>query len=98
MTWKTKFPLGQVVATCGVDEEMRKDPSFAQFVAQSLGRHAAGDWGCLCEEDKQENEFSLERGHRLFSAYEDEEGKLPKIWIITEWDRSVTTILFPSEY
>ena len=63
--------------------------------APYLARHLAGDWGDLCEEDKAENELSLKEGFRLLSAYETEIGK---IWIITEADRSVTTILFPSEY
>jgi len=91
-----KFPLGRVVVTRGVADEMDANGSFARFVAQSLSRHAVGDWGCVCEEDRQENELSLREGYRLLSAYKD--GKLPKIWIITEWDRSVTTVLFPEEY
>ena len=56
----------------------------------------AGDWGNLCAEDRAENNQGLVRGGRLFSAYGH--NSLPKIWIITEWDRSVTTILFPDEY
>jgi len=91
-----KFPLGQVVATCGVVQEMDTNLRFAGFVARSLERHAAGDWGDLCEEDRQENERALREGDRLFSAYQEE--GLRKIWIITEWDRSATTILFPEEY
>jgi len=93
---EAKFSLGQVVATNGVYKLMMGDPSFARFVQASLSRHAAGDWGDLCDEDKKENELALKEGYRLFSAYEQE--GLPKIWIITEADRSVTTILFPEEY
>ena len=55
-----------------------------------------GDWGCVCDEDKQENEFSVDKDLRIFSAYrlKDE----TKIWVITESDRSATTVLLPSEY
>jgi len=82
--------------TCGVKEEVIADQQFSQFVAKSLARHKLGDWGDLSIEDQVENELSLKAGYRLLSAYEAK--GLPKIWIITEADRSVTTILFPSEY
>jgi hypothetical protein len=65
-------------------------------VNESLQRHIKGDWGNVCDEDKQENELSLKEGYRLLSAYVTKD--LPKIWIITEADRSATTILFPDEY
>jgi len=91
-----KFPLGQIVMTRGVSDLVAENPEFARFAAQSLRRHAGGDWGDLSEEDKRENEYALGRHLRLFSAYE--KPPLPKIWIITEADRSVTTILFPEEY
>jgi hypothetical protein len=65
-------------------------------VTDSLKRHSKGDWGDIGEEDKNENELSLRKGFRLLSSYTAE--GLPKIWIITEADRSVTTILFPEEY
>lgn len=60
-----------------------------------LAKHLSGDWGDLCEDDKKENEFSLKNGYRLFSSYIINGEKL---WIITEWDRSVTTFLTPGEY
>jgi len=82
--------------TRGVNDRVAQDAKFAKFVMDSLKRHASGDWGDLCEEDKQENELSLKQGLRLFSAYESPD--LPRIWIITEADRSATTILFPGEY
>ncbi len=91
----SKFKLGQAVMTRGIAEEMEKSKSFAEFVQRSFYRHSVGDWGEMCGEDKQTNEDALIHGDRLFSAYEKGEWK---IWIITEWDRSVTTILFPSEY
>ncbi len=91
-----KFSLGQLVMTRGVNDKIADDARFSKFVIESLGRHAKGDWGDLGQEDKQENELSLEKGFRLLSAYE--RNGLPKVWIITEADRSVTTILFPDEY
>lgn len=91
----SKFSLGQVVMTRGIAEELKHSKAFAKFVTVSLSRHANGDWGEMCEEDKQTNEEALVNGDRLFSAYEKGDWK---IWIITEWDRSYTTILFPSEY
>ncbi|APV45070.1 hypothetical protein [Dehalogenimonas formicexedens] len=89
-------PLGQVVATRGVYALAGENPKFAEFMPRCLNRHAKGDWGDLDEADNQENELSLEQGFRLLSSYESE--GLPKIWIITEADRSSTTILFPDEY
>ena len=91
-----KFSFGQLVFTRGVNDKIADDTPFAKFVTESLGRHANGDWGDLSQEDKDENELSLKEGFRLLSAYERD--ALPKIWIITEADRSVTTVLFPDEY
>ncbi|MBH3367149.1 hypothetical protein I5R92_07595 [Pseudomonas carnis] len=63
-----------------------------------LNRHLAGDWGEICDEDKLSNQQALQYGERLFSAYEIEAAGETKLWIITERDRSVTTLLLPSEY
>lgn len=90
------FPLGRLMITRGVNDLVADNKEFALFVLNSLQRHARGDWGDLSEEDKKENEFSLNRRLRLLSAYE--RPPLPKIWIITEADRSLTTALFPEEY
>lgn len=90
-----KFSLGKIFSSAGVHEIMSRDSAFMKFVHSSLARHAKGDWGDLCEEDKRENELSLRKGFRLLSAYKNDEHK---IWIITEADRSVTTVLFPEEY
>ena len=92
----TSIALGQLVMTRGVNDQVAENEAFAEFVTASLSRHRRGDWGCLTEEDRKENELSLKEGFRLLSAYVTE--GLPKIWIITEADRSVTTILFPDEY
>ena len=85
----------QLVVTRGVHEKIEQDSEFAKGVYTSLRRYYSGDWGDLCDEDKEMNEMALKCGDRIFAMY-----KLgnDKIYIITEWDRSVTTILFPSEY
>jgi len=90
------FPLGQTVMTRGVNDLVAENAAFAKLVTESLVRHATGDWGNFSAEDKAENDRSLKDGERLLSAYENE--GLPKIWIITEADRSATTVLFPDEY
>lgn len=92
-----KFNYGQLVATSGVTEASRDNTKFTEFVWKSFQRHINGDWGELPEEDKELNDSALKNGDdRIFSSYKNEDGI--KIWIITEWDRSVTTILFPEEY
>ncbi len=92
-----KFPSEQLVVTRGVNDHIADDLSFAAFVLASLKRHFNGDWGEMDADDKAENDEALRNGEeRLFSAYETE--TQPKIWIITEADRSATTVLFPDEY
>ena len=61
-----------------------------------LKRHLDGDWGDLCDDDRRSNDAALKSGDRLFSSYQVTRDL--KLWIITEWDRSVTTLLLPSEY
>ena len=86
-----KFELGQVLITPGARDDLElKD------VMSSLVRHAGGDFGDVCEEDRELNEEAVEIGERILSSYHDRNGV--KFWIITEWDRSATTILLPSEY
>lgn len=92
-----KFELGRVVTTIGVDTKMKEDSSFKNFVQVSLGRYSQCDWGDTCNEDKQTADESLRDGERILAVYEHKNSNT-KIWIITEWDRSVTTILFPDEY
>lgn len=88
-----KFQLGQTVATPGAIELMEQhNVSPVVF----LDRHVSGDWGDLDPEDKARNDAALASGEeRLFSSYNVGDEKL---WVITEWDRSVTTILLPSDY
>lgn len=90
------FALGQTVFTRGVNDQVCDCELFTKFVLQSVGRHAKCDWGDVCEEDWKLNDQALKDGSRLFSVYKKE--GLPDIWVITEWDRSVTTVLFPHEY
>lgn len=87
---RPKFPLGQIVIT--TNAQARLDPADIQ---QGLTRHTNGDWGELCSEDAESNAEALEHGHRLFSVYGEGD---KRFWIITEWDRSVTTILLPLDY
>lgn len=97
-----KFKLGQVVVTRAVNDRVDRDLGFAEFVITSLHRHAVCDWGDLCDEDIEVNRQALIRhkgylSGRLFSHYKSKTG-LTKIYIITEIDESVTTILFPEDY
>ena len=88
--FKPLFPLGQTFATPGV-------LSLGVDLAAYLRRHHCGDWGEeLCAEDKQANEDALKQGDRILSCYNVGGGT--RIYIITEWDRSVTTLLLPDEY
>ena len=87
------FSLGQLVATPGALAALEK---AGQGPLDFLSRHVYGDWGDLCEEDRRENQFSLERGFRLLSSYRTLADT--KLYVITEADRSVTTILLPEEY
>ena len=88
-----KFPLGRVVATPGALIALDGAGHTPQ---EFISRHAQGDWGELDENDRRENERSLQDDCRLLSAYLLRDGT--KIWIITEADRSSTTILLPEEY
>jgi hypothetical protein len=86
------LPLGRVVATPGALKllsQMGKDP-FGY-----IARHATGDWGELCAVDRRQNEIALRDGLRVLSSYDVLPGR---VWIITEADRSITTILLPEEY
>ena len=91
-----KFELGNLVATASIDERMKKDQSFLRFIQVSLGRYVNCDWGDLDEEDKKRNDEAVRIGEMILAAYIYPETK-EKIWIITEWDRSCTTILYPHE-
>ena len=85
------FPLGQTVITRNAQDQLHTEDVFL-----SLVRHAARDWGDVCPTDREENELSLREDFRLLSSYKDRHGT--KFWIITEADRSVTTVLLPEDY
>ena len=85
------FRLGRIVATPNALSELSQ-----QDMLSAIKRHQAGDWGELSEDDKRENQISLEKGFRPLSAYYAENGT--KFWIITEADRSATTVLLPEDY
>lgn len=89
----TTLELGQIVATAGVDAWFT--PARQVAVTQCILRHRSGDWGNVCEEDAALNDAAVEQECRVLSAYTVDGAKL---WVITEWDRSVTTVLFPEEY
>lgn len=94
---KVKFRTGRLVATRAVADRIEEDPSFYSFCALSIDRHFKGDWGELDEEDKRLNDEALTIGERLLSKFVFfKTGE--EIFIITERDRSVTTILYPSDY
>ena len=86
------FALGNVVATPGALDLLDRTATNA---AELLQRHQSGDWGSVPPEDAAENEFAVNRRLRLLSSYMIA-GE--RVWIITEADRSVSTLLFPSEY
>lgn len=86
-----KFSLGQLVAT---PNALAHIPNEEILIA--ISRHVRGDWGVLDREDLQSNEDALQNGGRLFSSYLSQQNV--KFWIITEWDRSVTTVLLPEDY
>ena len=88
-----RFALGETFITPGAQEAL---DMAGQTAIQFLRRHMSADWGEISEDDAQENELSLRDGFRLLSAYRTVKDQ--KIWIITEADRSTTTILLPSEY
>ena len=86
-----KFQLGRTVITRNALERLTNND-----VQTAVARHGAGDWGEVCPQDRRENELSLREGFRLLSVYQSKAGE--KFWVITEADRSVTTILLPEDY
>src|SRR3954463_10067897 len=87
------FPLGRTLITPAAQEAIR---DAGQLPLEFLIRHQSGDWGDLCDGDKRENEFSVTRRLRILSKYHTMEGVA--LYVITESDRSATTILRPEEY
>jgi hypothetical protein len=85
------FRMGRLVTSAGAHARLSQED-----ILQGIRRHHAGDWGDVSPEGRLENEFALHKGSRLWSVYHDSKGV--KFWIITEADRSVTTILLPEDY
>lgn len=90
-----KFKLGQTVMTIGIAQEMNANVGFGKEVRQAFDRYIKCDWGELCQEDREMNDEAIENGERIFAKYET---SVDPIYIITEYDRSYTTVLFCNEY
>jgi len=88
-----RFPLGHVVATPGALNALSESGQDAHFF---LARHVCCNWGDLCPEDRAENTRALQGGMRILSSYKTL--RSADLWVITEADRSATTILLPEEY
>lgn len=101
-----RFSLGLICLSRGVHDAVEHDPALGAFLRTSLQAHAAGDWGRVDDADRAANDQALRDGSRLLSSYGftfEVEGPYGtehggRIWIITEADRSATTLLFPIEY
>ena len=87
----SKFSLGRLVATPNAINALTHDDTL-----NAINRHRSGDWGDVCEEDRQANDRALLEGTRMLSAYHSVKGV--KFWIVTEVDRSATTVLLPEDY
>ena len=85
------FRLGRIVATPNALEKLTQEEIFT-----AIQRHQAGDWGEINEGDQAENDLSLKEGFRLLSVYQAKNGC--RFWLITEADRSATTVLLPEDY
>jgi hypothetical protein len=92
---RTRFPLGRVVATPGALAALGACGG-EPYTATLIARHHGGDWGDLSDDDRRANDRALDDGDRLFSAYDLPTGG--RVWIITEADRSATTLLLPTDY
>jgi hypothetical protein len=98
---KQLFPLGRIVATPAAIDALADWPGR---IFKLIARHVSGDWGTVCPEDSRQNDRAVKVGERILSAYAVDPGRPAfgygdnTVWIITEWDRSVTTVLLPDEY
>lgn len=91
MLIESTFPLGRLFITRNALDTLTE-----RDIHDGLLRHAARDWGDLGADDRRLNDHAVDSGARILSAYSASSGE--KFWIITEWDRSSTTILLPSDY
>ena len=90
-TTEKLFPLGQIIITARAYEHLERAD-----IAEAMGRHARGDWGDLKPADREQNNLAVREGGALVSAYSDRQDR--KFFIITEADRSVTTVLLTGDY
>ncbi len=92
------FLLGRIMMTTNVKNRLQEahPDHWEEELQQLISRHVSGDWGDLDEEDKRDNQVSLERGFRILSAYNTTSDL--RVWVITEADRSCTTCLLPQDY
>lgn len=102
--------LGQLVTTASIHKLAEENEGFRTFMTTCLGRYMKNDWGNLAQEDYEQNDHAIKSGEeRILASYPFPKNRSwqaansygaveDKLWIITEWDHSVTTILFPSEY
>tara|TARA_Y100001949_G_scaffold151691_1_gene137578 strand:+ start:96 stop:437 length:342 start_codon:yes stop_codon:yes gene_type:complete len=93
-----RFELGHIVSTANFTHRMKElgeDPE--QLMSIAIGRHVTGDWGDLSDDDKATMEQAIDNKGQLMSSYKINNGDT-KFWVITEWDRSVTTVLMPEDY
>jgi hypothetical protein len=88
-----KFKLGRVVTTIGAVHAFMEN---RQAPNEFITRHVNGDWGELCEEDKEANEIAIKNNYRILSKYRLDDGQ--EIYICTEWDRSYTTVMKKEDY
>lgn len=93
--------LGKILFTAAIADAVSNSNDFSAFVCQSIEKHKSCNWGDCDPEDSHQNDLSFESGGRILSVYKNPAAHAdtePKIWIITEWDRSITTVLYPSDY
>ena len=94
--YKYRFPIGQLVATPAAIKAIEE---AGEDLFRLVARHSTGDWGEVCPEDAEANRLAVANGHRVLSCYRLLVGeRAVKVWILTEADRSATTILLPEEY
>jgi hypothetical protein len=85
-----KFLLGKIVLTPTALQSLS-----VEEICRAIDRHCVGDWGLVCEADRAENKFALQHGLRVMSVFESKGGV--RFWVLSEADRSVTTVLFPCD-
>lgn len=91
-----KFDVGQIIMTAGIMTRAATDAGFLEFITDSFKRFIKGDWGNVSDDEKNDNDLAVKHGDdRIMAMYEKDN---QPVYIITEWDRSVTTILFAEEY